>query len=136
MIIYKTKLPKTILLYTIFFLINVLITWLFIFYGHVLVFLWIFVLIVNLFIILAIYSGWKRSVLLLDEIKIVICRPSGWIKQVNLIYNLFEINHVEFDGNYILIGRHDSSVATKFGPLVKVNQLKNELKRLIPKVVL
>ncbi len=97
---------------------------------------WLIILTMNLLIFIAIYSGWKRSVLLVNDKRIVICRPSGWTNQTNHVFNLFEINQIEISDRFIIIGRYDSSVALKFGPLKNVNDLHDYLKRLLSKIVL
>jgi hypothetical protein len=97
---------------------------------------WIVVCFANIINLFAIISGWKKSVLLLDEKKIVICQPSGWRGQTNLIINLYEINHLEIKDRNIIIGRIGSLSAAVFGPLVKINKLKEQLRRFLPKFVL
>lgn len=134
--VYKTIIPKAIYWASFFLLVNILITWYFIFNGQVLLYFWLLVLFTNLIVFLAIFSGWKRSVLLINDSKIIICRPSGWVSQTNYVFNLFEINQLEFEGRFISIGRYDSSVALKFGPIKNINDLRETLKRLLPKIVL
>lgn len=133
---FKTKMPVKLLLYSLTFVINLLILWFFLFNHHVLAMPWLLICLANLVVVLAIISGWQRTLLLLDQTKIVICRPSGWKNQVNLVINLFEINRIEFEVRYLTIGRFDSQVAVKFGPLAKIDDLRHHLKQLLPKIVL
>ena len=134
--IFKTRMPRSFLISIIIFIINLLVVWGFIFNHQVLAVPWLVICSFNLIIILAIYSGWRRSILMVDERKMIICRPSGWTRQVNFIINIFEINHIEFEKDYILVGRFDSQTAVKFGPLQKSVKLNEYLKQLLPKIVL
>lgn len=134
--VFKTKMPFNLITSLFVFILNLIILWFFIFHHHPLASFWVVVNLLNLLNLLAIISGWRRSVLMLDERRLVICRPAGWRRQTNIIINLYEVNHVEFNKNHIIIGRNDSTVATMFGPIKNINLLHNQLKQYLPKIVL